>query len=279
MTSGAATAPLNLVFQALADPTRRLLLERLTLGPASVSELARPSPCRCPPSSSTSSCWRPAAWCAPKKSAACAPATSRPRPCAPPSAGSASGAPPGSAASTAWASYWPARPNHPNHHPTGASQVTTATFCHPRHLRHRAHLCCLAGARLPGLCRSGPQAALVRRRRQPAHQHELDFRVGGHEISPRRTRRRARLHLPSDLPGDRPRPAHRQHVRDGHERHPHLGVGRHRREAPTPKAAPTRLVYRAGRAFSNGLDTPAQREDGTRELLDNLDTVLLWTAA
>jgi DNA-binding transcriptional ArsR family regulator len=34
--------PLNLVFQALADPTRRLLLERLTLGPASVSELARP---------------------------------------------------------------------------------------------------------------------------------------------------------------------------------------------------------------------------------------------
>ncbi len=37
-----STAPLNLVFHALADPTRRLLLERLTLGPASVSELARP---------------------------------------------------------------------------------------------------------------------------------------------------------------------------------------------------------------------------------------------
>jgi DNA-binding transcriptional ArsR family regulator len=34
--------PLDLVFQALADPTRRILVERLSRGPASVSELARP---------------------------------------------------------------------------------------------------------------------------------------------------------------------------------------------------------------------------------------------
>jgi DNA-binding transcriptional ArsR family regulator len=33
---------LTLVFQALADPSRRQMLERLTRGPASVSELARP---------------------------------------------------------------------------------------------------------------------------------------------------------------------------------------------------------------------------------------------
>jgi DNA-binding transcriptional ArsR family regulator len=33
---------LNLVFQALADPSRRAMVERLCLGPASVSELARP---------------------------------------------------------------------------------------------------------------------------------------------------------------------------------------------------------------------------------------------
>ncbi|MBV8714262.1 MAG: winged helix-turn-helix transcriptional regulator [Chloroflexi bacterium] len=32
----------DLVFQALADPTRRDILERLTRGPASVSELAKP---------------------------------------------------------------------------------------------------------------------------------------------------------------------------------------------------------------------------------------------
>jgi DNA-binding transcriptional ArsR family regulator len=35
-------APLDLVFQALADPTRRGMVERLAQGPASVSELARP---------------------------------------------------------------------------------------------------------------------------------------------------------------------------------------------------------------------------------------------
>jgi DNA-binding transcriptional ArsR family regulator len=36
------------VFQALADPTRRAVLERLTHGPASVKELARPFPMALP---------------------------------------------------------------------------------------------------------------------------------------------------------------------------------------------------------------------------------------
>jgi DNA-binding transcriptional ArsR family regulator len=36
------TAPLDRLFQALADPTRRLLVERLSRGAASVSELAAP---------------------------------------------------------------------------------------------------------------------------------------------------------------------------------------------------------------------------------------------
>jgi DNA-binding transcriptional ArsR family regulator len=35
-------ATLDRVFQALADPSRRLMVERLSQGPASVSELARP---------------------------------------------------------------------------------------------------------------------------------------------------------------------------------------------------------------------------------------------
>jgi DNA-binding transcriptional ArsR family regulator len=34
--------PLDRAFQALADPSRRAIVERLTAGPASVSELARP---------------------------------------------------------------------------------------------------------------------------------------------------------------------------------------------------------------------------------------------
>jgi DNA-binding transcriptional ArsR family regulator len=33
---------LDIAFQALADPTRRAMVERLSRGPASVSELARP---------------------------------------------------------------------------------------------------------------------------------------------------------------------------------------------------------------------------------------------
>lgn len=35
-------AKLDLTFQALADPTRRSMVERLSRGPASVSELAQP---------------------------------------------------------------------------------------------------------------------------------------------------------------------------------------------------------------------------------------------
>ena len=40
--------PLDLLFHALADPTRRLMIERLSRGPASVSELARPLPMSLP---------------------------------------------------------------------------------------------------------------------------------------------------------------------------------------------------------------------------------------
>ncbi|HMP63245.1 MAG TPA: metalloregulator ArsR/SmtB family transcription factor [Phenylobacterium sp.] len=36
--------PLDLAFQALSDPGRRAMMERLSLGPASVSELAKPLP-------------------------------------------------------------------------------------------------------------------------------------------------------------------------------------------------------------------------------------------
>ena len=40
--------PLDLVFQALADPTRRAMVERLSRGPASVSQLAAPMPMTLP---------------------------------------------------------------------------------------------------------------------------------------------------------------------------------------------------------------------------------------
>jgi len=41
-------APLDLAFQALGDPTRRALVERLAAGPATVSELAKPLPMSLP---------------------------------------------------------------------------------------------------------------------------------------------------------------------------------------------------------------------------------------
>ena len=41
-------ANLDRMFEALADPTRRLMVERLSRGPASVSELAAPLPMSLP---------------------------------------------------------------------------------------------------------------------------------------------------------------------------------------------------------------------------------------
>lgn len=42
MLNQPASPSLDLLFQALADPTRRVMVERLSRGPASVSELAQP---------------------------------------------------------------------------------------------------------------------------------------------------------------------------------------------------------------------------------------------
>jgi uncharacterized protein YndB with AHSA1/START domain len=42
----------------------------------------------------------------------------------------------------------------------------------------------------------------------------------------------------------------------------------------TPEGAGTRLVFTEQGAFLDGYDDPAQRERGTRDLLDALDTAL-----
>lgn len=44
----AGREPLDRIFHALADPSRMLIVERLSRGPASVSELARPLPMSLP---------------------------------------------------------------------------------------------------------------------------------------------------------------------------------------------------------------------------------------
>ena len=44
----AGREPVDRIFHALADPSRRLIVERLSRGPASVSELAQPLPMSLP---------------------------------------------------------------------------------------------------------------------------------------------------------------------------------------------------------------------------------------
>src|SRR5215208_5729723 len=44
----AGREPLDRIFHALADPSRRLMVERLSRGPATVSELAQPLPMSLP---------------------------------------------------------------------------------------------------------------------------------------------------------------------------------------------------------------------------------------
>lgn len=48
MVNSSYGAPLDRVFHALSDPTRRGMVERLSRGPASVGELARPLPMSLP---------------------------------------------------------------------------------------------------------------------------------------------------------------------------------------------------------------------------------------
>ncbi len=54
--------PLDAVFQALADPTRRGMIARLSRGPASVSELAEPFDMSLPAVVQHLQCWRRAGW-------------------------------------------------------------------------------------------------------------------------------------------------------------------------------------------------------------------------
>ena len=63
---------LDRVFQALADPTRRAVIERLRQGPAAVSELAQPFRMALPSIRSTSTCWKAAVSSGRARRGACA---------------------------------------------------------------------------------------------------------------------------------------------------------------------------------------------------------------
>ena len=75
-------AVLDRTFHALADPSRRSIVVRLTRGPASVSELAAPLAMSLPAVVQHIDVLQQAAGsCAPRRSAACARAGSSPRRC------------------------------------------------------------------------------------------------------------------------------------------------------------------------------------------------------
>jgi Predicted transcriptional regulators len=149
-----SSAPLDRAFQALADPTRRIMVERLSRSPASVSELARPldmtlsavvqhlavleasglvrsekvgrvRTCRIEPAALRSA----ERWISERGRA-------------------------GNAASIAWATSWP----RPNFGETAEGKSEQA-IDQARHLHHRAQLCRAAGARVCRLPTPRPRRA------------------------------------------------------------------------------------------------------------------------
>lgn len=78
--TGAALGPgaADAVFRALADPTRRGVIERLNARRASVSELAAPYDMALPSFMEHLKCWRLAGWCSRARKAACGPIRSHP---------------------------------------------------------------------------------------------------------------------------------------------------------------------------------------------------------
>jgi uncharacterized protein YndB with AHSA1/START domain len=107
--------------------------------------------------------------------------------------------------------------------------------------------------------------------------YELDFRVGGRERvaagppgGPVHTYE-ARYH--DIVPGERVVSAYDMYLDDTR-----ISVSLATVEFK-PAGAGTRLVYTEQGAFLDGHDIPAQREHGTRELLDNLEAALRGEAA
>ena len=102
--------------------------------------------------------------------------------------------------------------------------------------------------------------------------HELDFRVGGRERvsggppgGP--------IHVyDARLPGHRAGPAHRLQLRHAPRRNAHLRLAGDGGVQARGRRHAADLTEQG--AFLDGYDDPAQREQGTRELLDNLGSAL-----
>jgi uncharacterized protein YndB with AHSA1/START domain len=102
--------------------------------------------------------------------------------------------------------------------------------------------------------------------------HELDFRVGGKEISRGKVPGGATYSFEASIqdivPNERIVTTYNMHMDEAQ-----ISVSVSTTELK-PDGSGTRLVYTEQGAFLDGYDNPAEREHGTRELLDALDTYL-----
>ena len=103
----------DLLFQALADPTRRVMVERLSLGPASVTELARPLAMSLPAVLQHLQILETSGLVRSTKVGRVRTCQIEPLALRPSSSGSASGGQPGSGASTGSGAYLDEHPDEP----------------------------------------------------------------------------------------------------------------------------------------------------------------------
>src|SRR5580698_7469027 len=111
--------PLDSAFQALADPARRSILERLTKGPASVSELAKPLPMSLPAVMLHLKVLEDSGLVKARRWDGCAPAASKLWSSPRPNAGSPNAARCGSAIWTGWAHFSMTPNRSRSHEPDG----------------------------------------------------------------------------------------------------------------------------------------------------------------
>jgi uncharacterized protein YndB with AHSA1/START domain len=104
------------------------------------------------------------------------------------------------------------------------------------------------------------------------NEHELDFRVGGKEVSrgrvPDGPTYTFEALIQDIVPNERIVTTYTMHMDEAQ-----ISVSVSTTELK-PDGSGTRLVYTEQGAFLDGYDNPADREHGTRELLDSLDKYL-----
>jgi uncharacterized protein YndB with AHSA1/START domain len=108
---------------------------------------------------------------------------------------------------------------------------------------------------------------------EEATEHELDFRVGGREISRGRIPGGATIYsfeasIHDIVPNQRIVTTYNMHMGEAQ-----ISVSLSTTELK-PQGSGTRLVYTEQGAYLDGFDNPAEREHGTRELLDALEAYL-----